>query len=60
MLEESLGRNDVAKFFQIRVETIWKWLKDKPDFPKPIRVGRRLIWKKTDIEEYIDKKARGE
>lgn len=60
VLEETLGRDDVAKFFRISVKTLWVWIRDKPDFPKPIKIGRGLIWRKADIEEYIDKKARGE
>ena len=55
MNEEDLFRSDeVIKKFFITKRTLTEWIKNKPDFPKPFKVGRRLLWKRSDIEEYIE------
>lgn len=43
---------EVMKKFCIASSTLRSWLKIKPDFPKPIRIGRRNLWIKTEIEQY--------
>ena len=45
---------EVADQLRCNRKTIERWLKEKPDFPKPFRIGRRLLWYKSEIEEYIE------
>ena len=46
--------NGVAKMFGCCEATIWKWLKEDPNFPKPRRFGKRCtLWLRAEVEEYI-------
>ena len=34
--------------------TIWRWVRERPDFPKPFKIGdQTTVWKLTDIEKFI-------
>jgi len=28
----------------------------EPDFPKPLKVGRRVFWRSEEIEKYLESK----
>lgn len=43
---------EILKKFYIASSTLRGWLKTKPEFPKPIRLGRRNLWLKTEIAQY--------
>ena len=49
-----LTTEEVMKIFFIGNSTVRFWIKTKPDFPKPFKFGRRLLWKRSEIEEYIE------
>jgi prophage regulatory protein len=37
----SLRPKHAAEFLGIGESTFWRWAKERPDFPKPIRLGTR-------------------
>jgi len=39
---KSLRPKQAAEFLGIGLSTIWKWVKDKPDFPRPINLTPRV------------------
>ena len=45
---------EVTKKFFITKRTLTEWIKNKPDFPKPFKIGRRLLWKRSEIEAFIE------
>ncbi|MCL2311595.1 MAG: helix-turn-helix domain-containing protein [Firmicutes bacterium] len=47
--------DEIIKKFFITKRTLSEWIKNKPSFPKPFKIGRRLLWKKSEIDEYIEK-----
>ncbi|MGB3043123.1 MAG: AlpA family phage regulatory protein [Xanthobacteraceae bacterium] len=50
-----LGTNEVAAIFGVHPITIFRWMKDNPNFPKPGRISaNRLGWRRSAIEKYID------
>lgn len=53
-MEESIGISDIMDFFKVSRETVRIWIKKKPNFPKPIKIGKRVVWKKSVIEKYLD------
>jgi predicted DNA-binding transcriptional regulator AlpA len=53
-LEKMVEAKDVAKAFGVARQTIHVWLKTT-DFPRPSKIGHKNFWKKSDIEEYIEK-----
>jgi predicted DNA-binding transcriptional regulator AlpA len=55
MIDEMLSQKDLSKIFQVSRGTIYLWIKEKPDFPKSIKIGRKLLWKKSEIAEYMEK-----
>lgn len=38
---KSYRAKEAAEFLGIGCSTFWKWVKTKPDFPKPIRLSPR-------------------
>ena len=50
-----LTRDEVAQIFRCHKITIIHWDKN-PEFPKPIRVGRRPLYSKQQIADYRTKK----
>jgi predicted DNA-binding transcriptional regulator AlpA len=52
--EEFLTTEDIMKKFHICRDTVQDWIKNKDTFPKPVKFGRRNLWKKSEIEEYTE------
>lgn len=54
-MESDLYTSDeLIKKFKISKQTLYDWM-EKNNFPKPIKIGRRVYWKKNIIETYIEK-----
>jgi excisionase family DNA binding protein len=54
MIDEMLSQKDLAKICKVSRGTVYLWVKEKTDFPQPFKVGRKLLWKKAEIEEYME------
>ena len=54
MTEELLRLKNTARVLDISRSTLLRGMKDDKDFPEPIKIGRFLYWKSTDIQRYID------
>ena len=54
MTEELLRLKNTARVLDISRSTLLRRMKDDKDFPEPIKIGRFLYWKSTDIQRYID------
>lgn len=50
----NLNMKEMTKFLKVDRRTITRWIKDNPGFPKPMKIGRKLLWKRSEIEEYIE------
>lgn len=49
-----------AKHFQIGKSTLWLWVKTLPEFPQPIKVGKRVtLFDLNAIESYFQQQAGG-
>ena len=49
---EFLTRKETAKFYDISFPTLWRWEK-KGSIPKAIRIGGKVKWRKSDIDEHL-------
>lgn len=38
---KSIRPKQAAKYLGIALSTYWRWVKERPDFPKPIRLSAR-------------------
>ena len=38
---QSYRPKQAAEFLGIGVATVWRWIKERPDFPRPIRLSAR-------------------
>jgi predicted DNA-binding transcriptional regulator AlpA len=47
--------SQILSLIPISRSTLYHRLKED-DFPKPIRIGRRIFWKEDDIHAYIKSK----
>jgi excisionase family DNA binding protein len=54
MEEAFLTTEEIMKLFRICRDTVQDWIKNKADFPSPIKIGRRNLWKRSEIEAYIE------
>lgn len=52
--EEIVPRLTVAREFSVSAVTLDKWVK-YTDFPKPIRAGRKLFFRREDLKKFISK-----
>ncbi|WP_145394010.1 AlpA family transcriptional regulator [Pantoea sp. SJZ147] len=47
-----------ADFLKISTVTLWRWQKNKSDFPKSTRLSERVsIFKAEEIREWVDLRA---
>lgn len=48
-----LSDRDLAARWNVSRATPWDWAKNKPDFPKPIKLSERCTrWKLAEIEAW--------
>jgi predicted DNA-binding transcriptional regulator AlpA len=52
--EEIVPRLIVAREFSVSAVTVDKWVK-YTDFPKPFKVGRKLFFRRGDLQNFISK-----
>lgn len=50
-----LSDKDVSEMLGISKRSVWN-LRNKGEIPPPIKVGRRTLWKRKEIEEWAKKK----
>ena len=44
---------EVAIILGIGKSTVWRWVKERPDFPQPRREGNRYtFWLRSEVEAY--------
>jgi prophage regulatory protein len=43
---------ELAVRFRVSIATIWRWTKEHPAFPKPVKIGGSTRWRLADIEAY--------
>jgi predicted DNA-binding transcriptional regulator AlpA len=43
---------ELAVRFRVSIATIWRWTKEYPAFPKPVKIGGSTRWRRADIEAY--------
>jgi prophage regulatory protein len=54
----SLRPNGAAKFLGIGRSTLYKWAKERPDFPQPIKLGTRTtVWPADQLTAWRDAQA---
>ncbi|MEQ6916652.1 helix-turn-helix transcriptional regulator [Halomonas aquatica] len=48
-----LTAKQVATRYDVGVATIWRWSRDRDDFPKPMKLGPNCTrWRLADIEAW--------
>ena len=57
-LEETyLAAHQLAAMFGVNKATIWRWSRDKDDFPAPIKLGGKCSrWKASAIRDWAASK----
>ena len=45
--------DEVAAILSVGPSTVWRWVKERPNFPQPRRDGRRCtFWLRDEVERY--------
>ena len=56
----SLRPNTAAEFLGISVPTLWRWAKNRPDFPQPIRLSARCtVFDSAQLHEWRESQRQG-
>lgn len=58
-MAETLTVKEVADIFKIHPHSIYNGIGRKAKYPfpiKPVRIGRRVRFSKSDVDDYINKK----
>lgn len=51
----SLRPRDAAEFLGIGLSTLWRWAKERHDFPKPARLSRNVsLFNEAELAKYRD------
>lgn len=59
MQETFLSDNDLAKRYGVSRQTVWRWHRDQPDFPRVVKLTPGCArWRLSEIEAW--EKARAE
>ncbi len=59
-LEVVIDPPALAAHFDVAISTIQRWV-DAGDFPKPMRIGRRLLrWRVADVNDWLAKQSKQE
>lgn len=49
-----------AQLFGVHVSTVWRWVSERPDFPKPRKVGpRTTVFDTAELIAFRDKSLEG-
>ena len=52
--KDLINADEMIEKFSITKRTLHRWSKTTLNFPKPFKVGRRLLWKRSEVEAYIE------
>ena len=52
MTNDYLTKDELAKLLRVTVRTITNYQRS-PDFPSPVRVGRRNLWCRAGLIRYV-------
>lgn len=50
-----LAVRDILDLIPVSRSTLYRWM-ELTDFPKPVRLHGRVLWKSEEINAYIDSK----
>lgn len=53
---ETLTPRDLAKVLGVTRRTIYNYIDREHDFPKYIRVGRKMLFPKSEVAQYLETK----
>lgn len=49
-----LTDHETAALFGISRPTLWRWRKDVPNFPQPVKLGPRAVrYRRSDLDAFI-------
>jgi predicted DNA-binding transcriptional regulator AlpA len=54
MNKEILNSNEVCEYLSITRTTLWR-LEKEPNFPQPVKILSQKKWKRSEIDEYLEK-----
>lgn len=52
-LEDMLSMKDIIELFGVTRQAVHRWIK-RPEFPKPSKIVGKLLWRRNEIESYIE------
>lgn len=60
-LRAALRAKEAAAYLGIGISTLWRFAKEKPDFPKPRKIAPRCTaWMRADLDKFLESCANPE
>ena len=50
----SIRAAEVAKLLGIGINTVWRWTRERPDFPRPVKIGNCTTWVLSELLAWRD------
>lgn len=48
---------DAAQLLGVSLNTVWRWARERADFPNPVKLGpASTAWRLVDLEEFIERR----
>jgi predicted DNA-binding transcriptional regulator AlpA len=57
--EDTVDVKDLMRTCKVTRRTVYKWIEEEPNFPKPFKIGLKLFWKRSEIDSYIESTRKG-
>lgn len=48
----SIRVKEVAEILSVGINTVWRWTREQPDFPQPVKLGNCTTWLLSEIVAY--------
>ena len=46
---------ELTEYLKVDRMTVTRWVKSNQNFPKPSKAGRKNLWKRFEIDEFLEK-----
>lgn len=54
--KDTLTINQVAEFFEVHRTTVYNWVNNDPEFPKPSKIGKNTYFSVSSLLSYLNRK----
>lgn len=58
--QAAMRAKQTAEYVGVSVATVWRWTKERHDFPRPRRIGpNTVVWMRGDLDAFLARRVEG-